>query len=475
MDSLDEVLRSIYFAPGGKTGARQLWINAKEEIEEKGLKLRISQEAVQHWLKRQETYQTNAPNGLDKPWNRFQITDEPNSYQADAIIEDSLKTANSGFRGFLLFVEITTRKAFAFPFKTGSEQSPPTAEESLSIFKKFEADRMAAGHPIRKITGDRGKELTNSKVQTFFKEHEILTWFHRPEDHRANGLLNSVARYIRRLVHMDLYDSGSGRWLDNLQHAVDAWNKHTPTSRSALPAKPNVMAEDKAKQQQVRMAALEHNRSVWDKTELTNHTVVKRYLRRDTKDKGKWAKEGANFEGEYRITGRVGNSYALEDDKGFALPQTYRPYELRTVPHPHHFGNAVPEKPVQALKRQARVERKVKEAVGKGYSERIVNEKREGRAPKPVEEVVSTEKQRKENGPVKAAAKKGEVLRVVERVLTHKVKDKQLFFKVKWEHLSAKESRALEWLPLTNFEEVRKGITYTNPVIYKYMEKHNLF
>ena len=476
MDSLDAVLRSIYNAPGGKTGANQLWIDAKEMIAERGLALKISLEAVKHWLRNQESYQTNAPNGLDKPWNRFQITDSINSYQADAIIEDSLKRMNGGYRGFLLFVEITTRKAFAFPFKTGSEMSPPTAEESLAIFKKFEDERMAAGHPIRKISGDQGKELTNRLVQDFLKSHEIQTWFHRPGDHRANGLLNSVARYIRRLIHMDLYDKSSGKWVDNLQHAVNAWNKHSPTDRSLLPAKPDAMADSKSLQQGVRLNALEHNNAVWDKTELTNHNIVKRYLRRDTKEKGKWAKEGANFEGEYRVVGKKGYSYELEDDKGFRLPQTYRPYELRTVPEAHRFGKeqAVKEKPVQAARREARVQRRVKKAVGKGFQERIVEEPRTIQKPKPVEEIVSTKKQRRENGPVKAAAKRGEVLRIVEKVLQHKFTGETLLFKVKWQHLSAKESRALNWQPLSNFEEVRKGVTYTNPVIYKYMEAHNL-
>jgi hypothetical protein len=476
MDSLDEVLRSLYFSPGGKVGAQQLYIDAKEAIQERGLKLKVSLEAVRHWLKQQETYQTNAPNGLDKPWNRFQITDEPNSYQADAIFLDNLKSRNKGYRGFLLFVEITTRRAYAFPFKTGSEQSPPTADESLSIFKEFEADRMRAGHPIRKISGDQGKELTSAKVRQFLEQHMIKTWFHRPEDHRANGLLNSVARYIRRLVQVDLYDQSSGEWVDNLQHAVDTWNRHTPGYGSHLKVSPNKMAEDKFAQQAVRHSAVEHNQRVWDKTELTNHNIVKRYLRRDTKAKGKWEKEGATFEGEYRIVGRVGNSYQLEDDTGATLPQTYRPYELRNVPHPHHFGKSqiVEEKPVQKARREARVERRVRTAVGKGHRELIVGEKRNIVKPKPVEEVVSTEKQRKENGPVKATAKKGAVLRVVERVLQRKTMNGQLFFKVKWLHLTDAESRALDWQPIGNFEEVRGGITYTNPVIYKYMEKHNL-
>ena len=475
MDSLDEVLRSIYLAPGGKTGARQLWINAKEHIAERGLSIRVSEEAVKHWLKKQETYQTNAPNGLDKPWNRFQITDDPNSYQVDAIIEDSLKKMNSGFRGFLLFVEITTRKAYAFPFKTGSEMSPPTADEALEIFKQFEAARMKEGHPVHKISGDRGKELTNSKVQAFLHSKEIQTWFHRAEDHRANGLLNSVARYIRRLIHMDLYDASSGRWVDTLSHAVAAWNNHTPQSNSLIKAKPNVMAEDKDKQQEVRFNALEHNNAVWDRTEYSKNDIVKRFLRRDTKLKGKWAKEGTNFEGEYKIKGRVGNSYELEDDKGLTLADTYRPYELRLVPEPHRFGKAsLKAKPVQRARKEAAIQRRVNEAVGKGYETRVVKEKRGAKASKFADEVVSTEKQRKENAGPKIQAKKGFALRTVDQVLKHRRFNGLLEFKVKWLHLSAAESLALAWEPIANFEEKRDGILYTNPVIYKYMEKHNL-
>jgi len=470
----EDILKQIYYDPkSGHTGAQQLYMRAQKQALAAGVKITMAK--VQSWLKEQRIHQAFAPNGLDRPANWFKITDVPNSYVVDTILEENYKASNGGYRGFLLFVEITTRKVYAYPFKTGSDKSPPNADEAVAIFKQFEAARAAEQHPVARISGDQGKELTNKKVADFLHEQHIQTYFHRAADHYANGLLNVVARYVRSIIERDVEHSGSLRWIDKLKDAVENWNEHRI---SHLKASPDELWDDKGRRQDVREAALAHNNAVAAKAQVAPGDTVKTYLRRNTKQKGIWSKESATFAGEYKVLGRQGYSWKLADTEGNELPNRYRAYELRKVPNPSPAGvggEQVEEEihPREQAVQEARVKRRVAQAVGQGAAERIVREKRQ---PKPRQldapEPAAAPKAKAEP---KARYKKGQVVRIVEYVLRHRVDPvKDLEFKVKWKHLSVGESLALPWEPLSSFVETIGGVKYYNKAIDEYMTEHGL-
>ena len=74
----------------------------------------------------------------------------------------------------------------------------------------------------------------------------------------------------------------------------------------------------------------------------------------------------------------------------------------------------------------------------------------------------------------KLRAKAGQIVREVESVLQHRKVKGALQFKVKWRHLTAAESLALEWQPLSDFIETVNGVDYYHPVIDAYMTVHEL-
>ena len=124
-----------------------------------------------------------------------------------------------------------------------------------------------------------------------------------------------------------------------------------------------------------------------------------------------------------------------------------------------------------------RVRRKVQRAVGKGAAERVIETRRTRIAPKQLEEDIRAPAPRKPRAPPIAVVrtKKGALKRVVESVFHHRFDKKgKLEFKVKWSHLTAAENLALPYEPIDNFIEVINGVKYYNPVIDKYMEKHEL-
>ena len=352
---MDAALKKLY-DENMEPGARQLYLAARKAG------LTVSEKAVKEWLRTQDHYLEHTQNGMDKRSNWFKITDVPNSFAVDAILRgDFNKKQNEGYRGFLIFVELTTRKVYAFPFKTGSENSPPTDKESLGIFQRFEAERKEEGHPVARISGDNGKEFDNTLVQTFLRSKYITTYFHRPEDHRANGILNVAARFIRKRI-----GNGKIQWYPRLKPAVDIWNAHI---NSSVKNSPEFLETHKLERQDVRENALTHNRDVWNRTSYENHPIVKRYLRRNTADRGLFDKEGKNFSGDFQVGERTGYSYMLSKPDGTLLSNAFRPYELRRVPETK-FGEEkkaylAEQEAQEANKRAKNIARRVRQEVGK--------------------------------------------------------------------------------------------------------------
>ena len=129
--------------------------------------------------------------------------------------------------------------------------------------------------------------------------------------------------------------------------------------------------------------------------------------------------------------------------------------------------------PREQAVQEARVKRRVQKAVGKGAVERIVREKRQPK-PRQLDTPEPAAAPRAKAEP-KARYKKGQVVRVVEYVLRHRMDaEKGLEFKVKWKHLSVGESLALPWQPLSDFVETIGGVKYYNKAIDEYMTEHRL-
>lgn len=424
---MDAALTKLY-EENMEPGARQLFLAARKAG------LAVTEKAVKEWIGKQEHHLEHAPNGMDKPSNWFKITDVPNSFAVDAILRgDFNKNQNEGYRGFLIFVELTTRKVYAFPFKTGSENSPPTDKEALTIFQRFDAERKAEGHPVARMSGDNGKEFDNALVQNFLHSKYITTYFHRPEDHRANGTLNVAARFIRKRI-----GNGKIQWLPRLKPAVELWNAHVLRT---IKNSPNFLETHKEERQDVRYNALAHNREVWNRTAMENHPIVKRYLRRNTADKGLFEKEGKNYTGDFQVQERKGYSYTLRNPDGSMLTNAYRPYELRRVPE----GKFTLEKQAyheeqqqQENNRKAKnVARKVRQEVGK---EPAAPRKRAERPRVAPEKPVVAKQQLK-----KTVEKPADVVDVPVKILDHDwgsgKKKESLRFLIQWKDTPAFRSK----------------------------------
>lgn len=412
---MDAALQKLY-TEHMEPGARQLYLAAR------AAGIQISQQAVKTWIQQQEHTLEHAPNGMDRPKNWFKITDAPNSFAVDAILKgDFNKAQNRGMRGFLLFIELTTRKVYAYPFKTGSENSAPEAGEALELFKEFDSKRKAEGHPVSSVSGDNGKEFDNGKVQSFLHTKFITTYFHRPEDHRANGILNVAVRYIRKRIGNDTI-----QWLPRLEPAVELWNRHV---LSTVQSSPESLENDKEKRQDIRMDAMTHNHDVWKRTSFQDHPIVKRYLRKNTVDRGLFTKEGKNYVGDFQIGERKGWSYLLHKPDGTLLSNAYRPYELRKTNEAtfHESKREYQEKQeAQAVNKAA--------ARGARRAQRELGPKIVPAPQKPKREVVAPIKlnaaEKKTKAPPKPA--KLDESSIPIKILDHDWKGEKLSFLIQW-------------------------------------------
>jgi hypothetical protein len=121
-ETTEQALRDLYedlMAPSIDeltAAAKAANLKVTKTVRNKTSERLITRSDVQIWLKGNEHWVEHAPRGKDRKENQFRITDEPNSFVVDAIFKGDFNVSqNKGYRGFLLFVEITTRKAYAYP------------------------------------------------------------------------------------------------------------------------------------------------------------------------------------------------------------------------------------------------------------------------------------------------------------------------------------------------------------------------
>lgn len=326
---MDAHIQNEYLNP--KTGFSSVATMAK--------RLGLSPDDVRAALEKLPTYQRTFPSRYREE-THFRITAPAGSYQIDLVFMPG-SHQNKGYVGFLLCVEVTTRKMHAYPIKG----------KTIGYIKPVLETFVQEVKPVT-ISSDNESTFMSASVQQLFASANIEHRAYRPDDHRAMGILDRAVRTLKDMLQRYFLANETIKWLKVLPEIVENYN--TRPHRSLDGRSPDDVAEDKDFQDELRGDAIEHNLKALAKTAtFAKGDKVRIYEALGTTEKGR-----PKYSDEvYTVEALEGLSYRLRNANGNLLRHKFRPYEL--VGATQGGTDVIREERVRA-----RVKRKIAQDIG---------------------------------------------------------------------------------------------------------------
>ena len=243
--------------------------------------------------------------------NALKITAPPYSFQVDIIEMPAYRAVNGGVSKFLLAVDILSRKAFAYPLKSG------TMAAVLDAFEKFYND---AEYPINSVAGDAFFDHRDFRDLISALGAQLYTDVAK-DDHITRqgdklGIIDRATRTIKRYIEKMMLQRDSTRWTRFLSQVIDLYNT-SPHAAHPSYTTPADVYEDRDYLEGLYEAQRQHNRGV--NLEFQPGDRVRLMNARTT-----FGKEGATYGAKvYTVEARVGNRFQLE-----GVRRLYRSTEL---------------------------------------------------------------------------------------------------------------------------------------------------
>lgn len=318
----------------------RLRLLSKDKLLKAAVDAGVSRREAAEWYDRQELGEVYRRRR--KPKSDLRITAPPYSFQIDVIVLKDFKASNNNITQFFLAVDILSRKAFAYPLRSGSMANV------LDAFEKFYND---AEYPIHSVAGDdffnnkNFREVVEALGAQLFTDVAKEDHFTKQGDKLA--IVDGTARTIKWLIKKEIADTGNMRWTRFLPDTIDLYNnaKHDGIKGDT----PNEVYEDRMLLEGMHAAGRAHNRTV--KVEIQPGDRVRVQL-----EKGTFEKEGAAYSTKvYTVVERVGNRFRLD-----GLKRLYRDSEMIKA---KATEGRVRDEPMQAARADRRVTRSTARAL----------------------------------------------------------------------------------------------------------------
>ena len=229
---MDDYFKEFYYSKENVfNDPNRIWQTIKEDMQFKTIKYKKKE--FLKWVLDQKEYQVNKSNFT--PHDLHTIVAPDDSYQMDITFYDQYSRINKGYSCILTIIEITSRKAYAYPMKSKK------SDEVLDNFKKFhdEVKKVAI------IEVDAGNEFLNSKFKQYCTDNNIkLLIFNN--DKRSMGKVERFNRTIRDSLSKIAPD---GVWLAKVPIIIHVYNN---TKHSSTKYTPQEVSEDKNKSSNIR-------------------------------------------------------------------------------------------------------------------------------------------------------------------------------------------------------------------------------
>jgi len=302
---MNEKLKELYYKDDIIIGSKQNFINIAKKT------LNASTKDINEFLKNQEINQVNK-----KPTKHMnlKITALPKSFQIDIMFYP----IGQGFKNVLLIVDIPSRKAWAYVISTSS------GENILVAYKKF----ISEVGQINSVEGDN--QFSFKAFQEYNKENNIKidTSIAKDEHISQGNKLGIIDRLVRTLKEMiDRYRisvSKQTSFSTILDKVIITYNSQP---HRTIKTTPNEMYNDINKQIFNFEKDKEYNRNVLDKNNISIGAEA-RIL--ETKDKLEKGSQKFSLD-VYKLVGREGNRFMVENAEGEKLRRRLKPAELQVV------------------------------------------------------------------------------------------------------------------------------------------------
>ena len=302
---MNEKLKELYYKDDIIIGSKQNFINIAKKS------LNASTKEINEFLSKQEINQINK-----KPTKHMnlKITALPKSFQIDIMFYP----IGQGFKNVLLIVDIPSRKAWAYVISTSS------GENILVAYKKF----ISEVGQINSVEGDN--QFSFKAFQEYNKENNIKidTSIAKDEHISQGNKLGIIDRLVRTLKEMiDRYRTSVSKqtsFSTILDKVIITYNSQP---HRTIKTTPNEMYNDINKQIFNFEKDKEYNRNVLDKNKISIGAEA-RIL--ETKDKLEKGNQKFSLD-VYKLVGREGNRFMVENAEGEKLRRRLKPAELQVV------------------------------------------------------------------------------------------------------------------------------------------------
>jgi hypothetical protein len=251
------------------------------------------------------------------------ITGPPNSFQIDIIHLPNYKRYNKGISRFLLFVDILSRKAFAYPLKTGT---------IADVIRKCD-EFMKEVKDINSITGD---DFFSAKPFTEYTQSKGIDLYTdvAAEDHIVKssnklGVIDRLTRTLKSIINRRMVSDNDVKWTTWLHEVIELYNDLP--HRTLNNFTPNEVWSD----EYIQLQRQAHD----EKENIKNYEIIPKFkigdLVRVYKGKKQFQKEGETFSRDvYKVVGIDKNKYIVNDEDGNWLKRRFKPSEMITTKAP---------------------------------------------------------------------------------------------------------------------------------------------
>jgi hypothetical protein len=319
----------IYYDPSkGFTSAQDIY---------KKLKRKIPLKIIKEVLSNTEIQQIYKP--IDKS-NMIPISAEPFSYQIDLTFYEQYKKVNKGYIGLLTIIEITSRKANAFPIKNKS------ANEIFKIMKNFLTE-----NKVKCIESDGGLEF--KQLQKYCLGNKVMyIMIHKDDSPNAMSLIERFNRTLRDKISKYTESNNSYKYIDVLPQLVENYNntEHRTLNTTPNHAFDNIEKYHDPLPKTQKINEIENEFNINDKVRLV-------------KSKKEWQKGSQTYTKTiYKIIEKDYNGYIVENNgkNKRVLPVQMQKVEMSKIIENPNKRNVEKEKAIEKYEKEKQHKRKIK-------------------------------------------------------------------------------------------------------------------